>query len=293
MTQKSYFWDIATVGDGQANYSDDELALATLLMFNYDRTKAVVSQEGIRADLWDSVVPSVIIVRASGGNFIIEEGTVGLVDGRLWKTDADITLVPGSGNGYYAVVIRRDLTGGAGDQTVRAALIYNAGSAPTPTQTAATWECVLAQGQVVAGVAQIDSYEFVSAPRHFNVSLRDGADRRDWSYPETVLSPELTLPNKMWSIDHPQILVGSHTHTPTASAASILIRFPEAFQRNHVPLVFVTPINLSGNTPSHSYVIRVSDISNERFTIQVDDDTDILGFYWMAVGPEETDPNYF
>lgn len=286
MTEISYFWDIDSIGDGQATYSDDEFALALLLMFNYDRTKVVLTSTRARYADWRSSFNR--LVRVSGGNFVISEYARALVDGRFWSTDADITLAPASGNGYYAVILRRDLSGGAGDQTVRAALLYNAVAAPTPTQNAATWECVLAQGQVVAGVAQIDSFEFVAAPRHLNITLRDGADRDDWSEREST-----DRPRGVWSIDHPLIQVGAINWTATAAEATIKVTFPERFRIGSSPLIFVTPVNYSGGTPSHSYVIRIVDTNERDFTIMVDDDTNIEGFNWLAVGPEENDHNYF
>lgn len=271
MTQTSYFWSGAGIGDYQSNYSDDLFALAMLLFFNTNRGDALIAMP----TKGDGFLTTTVI-EASGGNFVLHP-IVALVDGRFYENDADLTLAPASGNGYYAVVLRRDDSGGAGTQTVRAALIYNAGSSPTPTQTQQTWECVIARGQVVAGVAQIDTYHAKPLPSNLVLPVRSGSDRWNWAPPA-----DSTL-----IVDKPAIQVGVVGITPIGGERTISVTFPETFKAQTAPIVFVTPFNYSGGTPIEALVIIVSVTSDTMFAITLTDDSNIEGFNWFAIGAED------
>lgn len=276
MTETSYFWSEAGIGDYQSSYSDDEFALAMLLLFNYDRTKATIphqtSASGGQVDL----------VGTSGANFTCYVPCA-LVDGRVYTCDATVTLAPGSGDGYYAIVLRKSEAA----QTVRAALIYNAGAPPTPTQTAATWEVVIAQGTVTGGVPAITFSTIfdgvIPIPQNLAFPVRGGEDHDDWAYSG----------GDAQFVENAAIQAGVVSVTPTGSAQTINVNFPEQFrgsgngQIETIPYVFVTPVNLSGSTPQHSYVIRITSLDKSGFSVRVDDDTNIEAFNWIAVGPQD------
>lgn len=273
MTEISYFWDNynGAIGDYAATYSDDLFALYLDLLFNYDRRVPLIAfqEYGTYSDPVD----------ANGGNFRVF-ACCALVDGRVYINDATLTLAPASGNGYYAIVLRRDDSGGAGDQTVRAALIYDAGGAPTPTQTAATWECVVAQGQVVAGVAQIDSYLWRPFPHNMVLPFRGGVSETDWSLADT------TLDWRLYPTYRPIIQAGVKAHTAATAEADINVSFPIPFKVGTFPLVFVTLYNLSGSTPSHSYIPVITKVSSFGFTVNLDTDANVEGFHWIAIGED-------
>lgn len=271
MTQISYFWDDlpSPTGDYQANYSDEELAVALMLLFDYDRTLALIAFQDHTSygDPVDALV----------GDFRLL-ACVALVDGRVYENDATLTLAPASGDGYYAVVLRRrDDSGGAGDQTVRAALIFNAVAAPVPTQTAATWECVLAQGQVVGGVAQIDTYHWRPLPQNTVMPFRLGEDQWNWS----------TSGSEIFMIDKMVFQAGVVSHVPTGAQYTFTVTFPERFKEGSIPLVFTTLVNLTGFVPTHATLPRITNVSEAGFSLTVDIDTQIFAVNWIAVGPDD------
>jgi hypothetical protein len=270
MTEISYFWDNlpTATGDYKASYTDDELSLALLLLFNYDRATALIAFEDY-ASYSDPVDWTATDFRLFA--------CVALVDGRVYENDATLTLTPASGDGYYAVVLRRDDSGGAGDQTVRAALLFNAVAAPTPTQTALTWECVLAQGQVIAGVPQIDTYHWRPLPQNMVFPFRMGDDQSNWSTPGT----------EVFMIEKPVFQAGVIAHTPTAAITTFTVAFPERFKQGTIPLVFTTFVNLTGSVPTHDTLPRITNISEAGFSLTVDLDTNIFAVNWIAVGPDD------
>lgn len=294
MTEKSYFWGVPSIGDFDASLSDDELSTILGIMYTYDRTLCHVQMSKASGGFQNSLNPYVY-----SGDFWIDQG-VALVDGRIYENDAPLNLTPASGNGYYAIVLRKT----EASQTVRAALLYNAVAAPTPTQTAATWEVVVAQGQVVAGTPQIDSDERYTididglifpgrqGARAVQVQNEPGGGvgdvrvtivpsrERDWTY----IDPN--DPGYYPSVHSAGFQCGSVAHTPIAGILNISVDFPLPFKNGHTPLVFVTPINLAGGTPSHTIEIFVHSISYLGFSIYTDLDTNINGFYWVAVGEE-------
>lgn len=290
MTEYSYFWDQNSVGDSQSSWTDDEFALFMQMMFNYDRTKAAVTNmSGFLSS--GAHAAGTIINAFDVANWTIREDTAAIVDGRVWMTDADLDLAPASGDGYYAIILRRSI-GGASDQTVRAALLYNAGAAPTPTQTAAVWECVLAQCHVTGGQCYIDNLEYVPIPQHLFLPFRSGSSATNWHKASSFYTE--VDDSTVFPINQAIVQVGVVTNSPVAGGSkTVKVVFPERFRRSCSPLVFITPVNLSGGTPSHAAVIRVTFIQDTEFNFMIDDDTGIEYYNWLAVGPEENNTAYY
>jgi len=277
MTQKTYFFDSDPGGgDYKASYTDDELALFFDLLHNYDRRLALIAFQEY-ATYGDPV-------DINGNDFRLF-ACCALVDGRIYINDATITLPTAGVNGHYAVVLRRDDSGGAGDQTVRAALLFSAVGAPAPTQTAATWECVIARAEVKAGTLDASTLAFYWRPFPFNMTMpfRKGTDEKDWTEADTSVDSQLYPTYK------PMVQAGVIAHTATGAAATITVPFPRYFRSDTKPLVFVTPYNLSGGTPSHANIIRITLSSPYFFSISVDLDTGIEGFHWFAIGEDNND----
>lgn len=272
MTETSYFWTSGTTGDQQAEWTDDELALFLDVLFNYDRSVPLIAfqEYSLYSDPCD----------ANAGNFRLS-ACCALVDGRIYINDATLTLVPANGNGHYAIVLRRDDSGGAGDQTVRADLIYSPFVTPTPTQTAATWECVVARGQVAAGVAQIDSYHWRPFPHNTVMPVRRGSDEDDWTEGD---EDAFTKINKLYQAYNTTFQCGVKAFTAVSGENTIAVDFPRSFKIGTKPLVFCTPYNLSGNVPTPAYIPILTRITAGGFELNFDDDTNVEGFHWIAVG---------
>jgi len=276
MTEISYFWDDdpKATGDYAASYSDDLLALYLDLMFNYDRQVPLIAFQEY-ATYSDPV--------SVAGTNVQLTACCALVDGRIYINDATISLDTAGVNGHYALILRRDDSGGAGDQTVRADLLYGAVGAPATTQTAATWEVVVARFQVKGGAIDNSTftYHWRPFPHSMVLPFRGGTSEDDWTEVDTTKDWQL------YPTYTPMIQAGVKAHTATGAENIVSVTFPIPFKLGKWPLVFCTPYNLSGNTPSHAYIPVISKVTSFGFDLLVDDDTDIEGIHWIAVGEDQ------
>lgn len=143
MTEISFPWDGTSVGDATlAEYSSKEFIQDWLqLTLVYDRTL-----EGV-IDTNYAGLTGGLQVAAGAGVVTVQTGAA-IVDGRLYKNTAVLTLTPSSGSRVDRVVLRRDVAA----QTVRAVIKEGtAGTPPALTQNDAIWEISLAQFVVTAG----------------------------------------------------------------------------------------------------------------------------------------------
>lgn len=143
MTEISFPWDGTSVGDATlAEYSSKEFIQDWLqLTLVYDRTL-----EGV-IDTNYAGLTGGLQVAAGAGVVTVQTGAA-IVDGRLYKNDAVLTLTPTSGSRVDRVVLRRDVAA----QTVRAVIKEGtAGTPPTLTQNDSIFELSLAQFVVTAG----------------------------------------------------------------------------------------------------------------------------------------------
>lgn len=150
MTQVSYPWDGLTVGDAViALYSSQEFARDWFqLAFVYDRTAEGVIDTGFGG------LTGGLIVAAGAGVVTVNTGAA-IVDGRVYKNDAQITLTPDNtpSTRVDRVILRCDQTA----QTVRAVILKGVDGSGTPsaltqnTAAGGTWEISLAKFTVTPG----------------------------------------------------------------------------------------------------------------------------------------------
>lgn len=142
MTQFSFPWECAPIGDGGPNSYSVEVVEKTNRYFNnlYPASAGLIYWTVAPYDgLLSATNPSASIVRIASG--------VGLVEGWIFESDADedFDVSGGNANATDLIVLRKSRSG-ATDQTVRLAhLTGPAGGVATVTQTATTWEVPLWQ----------------------------------------------------------------------------------------------------------------------------------------------------
>jgi hypothetical protein len=269
MTQKSFPWDIPTFGDGALGFSDDEHSLMVLLLYVYDRKLCHITNSK------KNPYSSSLVVSISGGDFELSAGAA-LVDGRIYFNDTAITLTPVSGNGYYRVILRKT----EATQVVRAFLIFDAGSNPALTQSATVWEVSVASCQVVGGVLQIDANDtYPLDATSMQAFFRTGDNPYSWPVDSVGA-------DKFWPIKSQVFQTGSVSHTPLGAAADISVIYPIEFPHPYSPIPFVTLVNLAGGTPANAIVPYLKSMTEAGFTLHLDDDTNVNGFYWIATGED-------
>jgi hypothetical protein len=273
MTEKSWFWAYPNkygdpVGHSQADYDEDEYQLFVSL--------GLVNKRTAQGPVFSRYNPWFLTGTESGnlaptnpaGTTIRIASGVAIVDGSVYVSTADKDF-DASAVEYHTIVLRKSQSGGT-DKTTRLAHLHQPGSYVALTQDATTWEIPIARA-ISNGAALttfIDDREFVN--NNVMIRSRKGGNTVDnWS---TYGSLHLNT--------GPTMIQCGATGTPSTA---LTVEFPKMF--GGVPLVFVTPFNYAGASPTHSAIIYISSIKTTSFTVNVASTTNIAGYNWFAIGP--------
>ena len=265
MTESSFFWTGASVGDHGA-YSDDIFSDIYRDLFTSDPTV-----QGVIA----GYVGMLAVSNPSGNTIRLASG-VALVDGKVYKNTADLDTVivtPSIGNNRYDLVVLRKSWA---LQTVRLVIVNGvetaSPAAPTVTQVdGTTWDIPLALIYITEGgvITLTDLREFA----HFSLPLvhRRQGGGAGWTTPGTTnYVPNLSF-----------IQAGASVISLTGDAdGNIAVTFPVAFSQ--VPLVLAT-------CDYPNYIVSVSGVTATQclLAIQHRDGslaTRDVNINWLAVG---------
>ena len=181
MTQASSSWDGIVLGDAtNAPYSSNEWAH---LWAQLNGVGSLFPNYGVLSGTGDGTYDPLQPIASGASNVDVKVGAA-LVNGKLYETNAAVTLTVGanvSGNPRIdTVVLRADYVG----QTVRPAILQGTPAVspvrPTLTQNATTWEMPLADVAAANGFATITQAD-ITDRRRFTHST--GAGWQPFAYP--------------------------------------------------------------------------------------------------------------
>lgn len=239
MTQNSSPWDGIAVGDAiNAPYSSNEWAHLWALLSGAGST---FPNYGILLGSGDGTYDPLQVIASGGSNVDVSVGAA-LVNGKLYETDAAITLAVGanaSGNPRIdTVVLRTDYIA----QTIRAVIVQGTPAAspvrPTLTQDASVWEIPLADLALANGFSSVVQADITDRRRSVQYA---SAGWQPYAYPLNYIpngnysGSNINLGSSAWALPiviHGNMLI-EQLQLRSATTGSVIVQWG----------VFAEPLN--------------------------------------------------